>query len=124
MIDGIFQEERRLGGVSLDHCRNRCRLPTSRFFGNLTLGRFFTKHIGCYALSNRALAIICLVKVLSPKGERRLLASSPPLERKYLIVYHIKGEKSIIVLFKKTFPKLSTFYPERPFLGKYKKKLT
>jgi len=60
-------------------------LPIADFplsFGNLTLGRFFTKHIGCYALSNRALAVICLVKVLSPKGERRMLASSPPLERK------------------------------------------
>jgi hypothetical protein len=90
-------------------------------FGNLTLGRFFTKHIGCYALSNRALAIVCLVKVLSPKGERRMLASSPPLERKIPIVYQIKGKKSTIFCLKKTFPKLSTFYPDRPKKRKYKK---
>jgi hypothetical protein len=44
--------------------------------------------------------IVCLVKVLSPKGERRLLASSPPLERKIPIVYHIEGKKSTIVFFK------------------------
>jgi len=48
------------------------------------LADFFTKHLGCYALNNRALVIICPVKVLSPKGERRMLASSPPLEKNIL----------------------------------------